>query len=227
MAENQGQVGWRMLHFAQQDLTGLLAHYGYLAVVVLVGLESMGVPLPGETMLITAAVYAGSTHRLHIALVILAAAAGAILGDNLGYFIGREGGFRLLRRSGYRVGISEARLRLGEYLFRRYGGRVVFFGRFVAVLRALAALLAGVNRMPWPRFLAFNAAGGFCWAILYGIGGYAFGRELDRVTGPFRWVLVVLAVAATIGFLVFLRRDEERLQADADRALGLVRVDRP
>jgi membrane protein DedA with SNARE-associated domain len=213
-----------MLHLAEQDLTGLLAHYGYLAVVVLIGLESMGVPLPGETMLITAAIYAGSTHRLNIGLVILAAVAGAILGDNLGYLIGREGGFRLLRRYGHRVGISEARLRLGQYLFRRYGGRVVFFGRFVAVLRALAALLAGVNHMPWPRFLTFNAAGGFCWAMVYGIGGYAFGRELDRVTGPFRWVLVALAVAGTIAFLVFLRRNEERLQAEADRAFGVVRV---
>jgi len=216
-----------MLHLAEQDLTGLLAHYGYLAVVVLIGLESMGIPLPGETMLITAAVYAGSTHRLSIGLVILAAVAGAILGDNLGYFIGREGGFRLVRRYGHRIRVTEARLRLGAYLFRRYGAQVVFFGRFVALLRALAALLAGVNHMPWPRFLTFNAAGGFCWAMLYGIGGYAFGRELDRVTGPFRWVLVVLALAATVGFLVFLRRNEERLQAEADRTLGMVRVDRP
>lgn len=215
-----------MLHLAEQDLTGVPAHYGYLAVVVLVAVESMGVPLPGETMLITAAIYAGSTHRLNIGLVILAAVAGAVLGDNLGYFIGREGGFRLLRRYGHRVGITEARLRVGEYLFRRYGAQVVFFGRFVAILRALAALLAGVNHMPWPRFLTFNAAGGFCWAMVYGIGGYAFGRELDRVTGPFRWVLVVLALAASIGFVVFLRRNEERLQAEADRALRVVRVER-
>jgi membrane protein DedA with SNARE-associated domain len=215
-----------MLQLAQQDLTGFLANYGYLAVVVLIALESMGVPLPGETMLITAAIYAGSTHRLNIGLVILAAVAGAVLGDNLGYFIGREGGYRLLRRSGHRVGITDARLRLGEYLFGRYGAQVVFFGRFVAILRALAALLAGVNHMPWPRFLTFNAAGGFCWAMVYGIGGYAFGRELDRVTGPFRWVLVVLALAGTIGFVVFLRRNEERLQAEADRALRVVRVER-
>jgi membrane protein DedA with SNARE-associated domain len=215
-----------MLYLAQQDLNGLLSHYGYLAVIVLIALESMGIPLPGETMLLTAAIYAGSTHRLNIGLVILAAVAGAILGDNLGYFIGREGGYRLLRRYGHRVGITDARLRLGQYLFRRYGGRVVFFGRFVAILRALAALLAGVNHMPWPRFLTFNAAGGFCWAMVYGIGGYAFGRELDRVTGPFRWVLVVLALAGTIGFVVFLRRNEERLQAEADRALRVVRVER-
>ncbi len=215
-----------MLHLAEQDLTGLLAHYGYLAVVVLIAVESMGIPLPGETMLITAAIYAGSTHRLNIGLVILAAVAGAVLGDNLGYFIGRECGFRLLRRYGHRVGITDARLRLGQYLFRSYGAQVVFFGRFVAILRALAAVLAGVNHMPWPRFLTFNAAGGFCWAMVYGIAGYAFGRELDRVTGPVRWVLVVLALAGTIGFVVFLRRNEERLQAEADRALRVVRVER-
>lgn len=206
-----------MLHLAEQDLTALLTQYGYLAVLVLVGLESMGIPLPGETMLITAAVYAGSTHRLHIVLVIVAAATGAILGDNLGYLIGREGGYRLLRRYGHYIGIPLARIRLGRYVFRRWGGVVVFGGRFVAVLRALAAFLAGVNRMPWPRFLAYNAAGGICWATLWGTAGYIFGREIDRVTGTYRGGLLVLAVAATVGFIVFIRRNEARLQAMADR----------
>jgi membrane protein DedA with SNARE-associated domain len=196
----------------------LLTQYGYLAVIVLVGLESTGIPLPGETMLITAAVYAGSTHRLNIAVVILAAVTGAIVGDNLGYVLGREGGFRLVRRYGPYVGITEARLRLGRYVFRRYGGWVVFFGRFVAVLRALAAFLAGVNRMPWRRFLIFNAAGGICWATLWGTAGYTFGREIDRVTGGYRWGLVAVAVAGTAAFLIFVRRHEDRLQAAADRA---------
>jgi membrane protein DedA with SNARE-associated domain len=207
-----------ILQLAQQDLIGLLTHYGYLAVIVLVGLESTGIPLPGETMLITAAVYAGSTHRLQIGGVILAAVAGAILGDNLGYLVGREGGLRLVRRYGPYVGITESRLRLGQYVFLRYGAWVVFFGRFVTVLRALAAFLAGVTRMPWRRFLTFNAAGGICWATLWGTGGYIFGRELDRLTGTYRWALVVVALVAVLAFLGFLRRNEERWQAEADRS---------
>jgi membrane protein DedA with SNARE-associated domain len=141
-----------VLQLAEQDLTHLLMTFGYLAVLVLVGLESTGIPLPGETMLLTAAIYAGTTHRLRIALVIAAAAIGAILGDNLGWWIRREGGYRLLRRYGRYVRLDTRRLKLGQYLFQRYGGQVVFFGRFVAVLRTFAAFLAGANQMPWRRF---------------------------------------------------------------------------
>src|SRR5712692_6712168 len=121
------------------------------------------------------------THLLAIALVIVAAASGAILGDNLGYWVGREAGYRLLRRYGRYIRLEERRLKLGQYLFRRHGGKVVFFGRFVAVLRTWAAFLAGTNRMPWNRFLVFNAAGGILWATLYGLGGYTLGKEVHRL----------------------------------------------
>lgn len=208
-----------VLQLAEQDLTHLLMTYGYLAVLVLVGLESTGIPLPGETMLLTAAIYAGTTHQLHIALIIAAAAAGAILGDNLGWWVGREGGYRLLRRYGTYVRLDTRRLKLGQYLFRRYGGQVVFFGRFVAVLRTFAAFLAGANRMPWRRFLLFNAAGGILWATLFGMGGFLLGKEIHRLAGPVRIVAVVLAVLATIAFLLFLRRNESRLEAEAERAI--------
>jgi membrane protein DedA with SNARE-associated domain len=103
-------------------------------------------------MLLVAAIDAGTTHQLSIVLVILAATCGAILGDNLGFWIGREGGYRLLRRYGRYIGFNERRVKLGLYLFRTQGGKIVFFGRFVAVLRAWAAFLAGVNRMQWSRF---------------------------------------------------------------------------
>ena len=137
----------------------LISAYGYWGVAAIVTLESMGVPLPGETIVIGAAVYAAKTHQLHIGLIIVAAAAGAILGDNLGYAIGRGIGYRLLLRYGRFVGLTEPRIKLGQYLFLRYGGRIVFFGRFVSEIRAFAALLAGINRMQWDRFLAANAAG--------------------------------------------------------------------
>jgi len=149
-----------MFHAATTDLQHFLVTYGYWAVFVFVAIESIGIPFPGETMLLVAAIDAGTTHQLSIVLVILAATCGAILGDNLGFWIGREGGYRLLRRYGRYIGFNERRVKLGLYLFRKHGGKIVFFGRFVAVLRAWAAFLAGTNRMRWPRFLLFNALGG-------------------------------------------------------------------
>ena len=109
---------------SQLDLSGWIAVYGYWAVLVLVGLESMGLPLPGETALISAAVYAGTSHELNIIGVVAAAAAGAVIGDNIGYEIGRLMGFPILRRYGPHIGVDERRLRVGQYLFRRYGGAV-------------------------------------------------------------------------------------------------------
>ena len=127
---------------------------------------------PGETALVTAAVYAGATHNLNIAMVILAAITGAIVGDNIGFLVGRQFGYRLLLRHGSLFRLTTARIKLGQFLFLRHGGKMVFFGRFIAVLRALAALLAGVNCMAWPRFLIFNAAGGIVWAGGYGTLAY-------------------------------------------------------
>ncbi len=135
-----------MFHFNASGLTHLLATYGYWALLLFVAIESTGIPFPGETMLLVAAIAAGTTHQLSIAFVIMAAASGAILGDNLGFWVGREGGYY-----GRYVRLEERRLKLGRYLFLKHGGKVVFFGRFVAVLRAWAAFLAGTNRMRWPR----------------------------------------------------------------------------
>lgn len=208
-----------MPHFAAQDLQHLLTLYGYWAVIVLVGLESVGLPVPGETMLIAAALYAGSTHRLNIIVVIGAAALGAIIGDNIGYAIGHEGGYRLLRRLARPLHISEAKLKVGQYLFRRHGGKVVFFGRFVALLRALAAFLAGTNRMRWPRFFMANALGGIVWAGLYGMAAYAFGEEINNFEGPVGKVLAGLAVLAIIVIIILLRKYEGKLEEEAERAM--------
>ena len=155
-----------MFHVAFTDLQHFLATYGYWAVFFFVAIESIGIPFPGETMLLVAAIDAGTTHQLSIVLVIAAATCGAIVGDNIGFWVGREGGYRVLRRYGRYIGFDERKLKVGIYLFRKHGGKVVFFGRFVAVLRAWAAFLAGVNRMPWSRFLLFNALGGIVWATL-------------------------------------------------------------
>lgn len=208
-----------MLHVATADLQHFLSTYGYWAVLVFVAIESTGIPFPGETMLLIAAIDAGITHHLSILLVIVAAASGAILGDNLGFWVGREGGFRLLRRYGRYIHLNESRLKLGLYLFRKHGGKVVFFGRFVAVLRAWAAFLAGTNRMPWPRFLLFNALGGIIWATIYGLGGYFLGDNIHRLTGPVGIIFIVLAVLIIIAFVVFVSRNERRLEEEAEKAL--------
>src|SRR5256886_11489333 len=123
-------------------------------------------------MLVTAAIYAGTTGRLSIFWVIVASAAGAILGDNIGYVIGRTGGYRLVKRYGRYIRLEENRLRLGQYLFQKHGSKVVFFGRFISVLRIFAAFLAGVNQMHWRRFLIFNAAGGIVLSTLHRVAAY-------------------------------------------------------
>ncbi len=208
-----------MLHFATNNLTHLLESYGYWAVLIFVAIESTGIPFPGETMLLAAAIYAGTSHRLVIPFVIAAAAAGAIIGDNAGFWVGREGGYRLLRRYGKYIRLDERKLKLGQYLFRQHGGKVVFFGRFVAVLRAWAAFLAGTNRMSWPRFLAFNATGGILWAALYGLGGYVLGDNVHKLEGPVGAITLALGVIAIVASFVLLRRNEERLEDEAERAM--------
>jgi membrane protein DedA with SNARE-associated domain len=197
----------------------LLTHAGYGAIMLAICVESLGVPFPGEATLLAAAIYAGTTHGLNITLVIAAAAAGAIIGGIIGFCIGRSFGFWLLTKYGRAIGMNERRVRLGQYLFLRYGGAVVFFGRFVALLRALASFLAGANRMSWPRFLAFNAAGGIVWSSLYGLGAYVFGKEMHHVAGPIGLTLGVVALIAIVACIVFLRRNEKRLEDEAERAL--------
>jgi len=197
--------------FSLHHLTDLLHDYGYGLVGLVVGLEAMGLPLPGESLVIAAALYAGSTHELSIPFVVAAAAAGAIIGDNIGYLIGRVVGLRLLRRYGSYVLLPPERLEVGRRLFAKHGGKVVLFGRFVAILRTLAALLAGANGMSWPRFLLANAVGGIAWACLYGFGAYALGHAITRVQGPLGIAAVVIAIVVIAATVIYTRRKERRL----------------
>ena len=205
------------------QLQHLIGTYGAWLVGAVVGLESMGIPLPGETTLVTAALYAGTTGRLSITSVVLGAAAGAIVGDNIGFWIGRRFGYRWVVRHQSALRLTPRRLKLGQYLFLRHGGKVVFVGRFVAVLRAFAALLAGLNRMPWRRFLVFNMIGAIVWAVAYGGGAYAFGDKLTSVLGETGILLSAAAAAlVVIGFLL-ARKYERRLSDEAERYLPLTR----
>lgn len=205
--------------FIAGDLTHLIENFGYVVVAGVVALEGMGIPLPGETALVVAAVYAERTHHLNVGLVIAAAGAGAIAGDNIGFCIGREIGYRLVLRFGHYVGLNESRIKLGQYLFERHGGKLVFAARFVAALRTLAPLLAGLNRMAWRRFVVFDAGGGVLWATAVGTGAYLLGRGMEHVAKPAGIAIGVVAVLTIISGAMFLRRHEARLEADAERAI--------
>ncbi len=200
-------------------LHSLVVQYGPWAVFALVALESTGIPLPGETILITAAILAGRTHEGSIVEIIALAAAGAIVGDNIGFWVGRELGLSLLIKHGGRIGLDEDKLKLGQYMFMRFGGAIVFFGRFVAVLRAFAAVLAGANKLePW-RFFMFNAAGGIVWASLFGLGGYILGHDFHKIAGPFGLAGLVAALGVMVFFWFHYRKNEAQWIEKAKAAL--------
>ncbi|HEY3157683.1 MAG TPA: DedA family protein [Vicinamibacterales bacterium] len=203
----------------ENQIAQLVSTYGLWLVAVVIGLESMGIPLPGETTLVAAALYVGATGRVNIFFVVMAAAAGAIIGDNIGYWIGRRFGYPWIVRHQSKLHLTPRRLKLGQYLFLRHGGKVVFFGRFVAILRALAALLAGINRMDWTRFLVFNATGGIVWTSVYGFGAFLFGRRLTNTLSSVGFLLAGAAVVLVVVGLIVVRRHERRWADKAERAL--------
>src|SRR6266699_7320122 len=161
-------------------VSGLVASYGYVVLFFLVGLESLGLPLPGETALVTAAAFAALGH-LSIYGVVATAVAAAVIGDNGGYWIGRTGGIALVRRYGRFLHLHEAHLERARDFFGRHGPPTVFIGRFIALLRTWTAVLAGAARMPYGRFMLYNALGAVCWAGVVSALGYLFGRHLPRL----------------------------------------------
>ena len=182
-------------------MTDLLISYGLVLLFAVVAAESAGVPLPGETALIAAAILAGRGHY-SIVEVIAVAAAAAILGDNVGYLIGRTGGRKLLERWGPIKRYAERVLPPGERFFKKHGGKTVFIGRFVAVLRVTAAWLAGITHMPWWRFFLWNAAGGIVWATGVSLLAYYFGKAAaDAVATYGVYALVAIVVIAALAFV--------------------------
>ena len=200
------------------SLIRLIQVHGPWIISVVVALESAGMPLPGETILIAAALLA-ATNQIDIAVVVAAAAAGAIVGDGIGYTVGRRFGIPLLRKYGRYIRLDENRLLIGRYLFFRYGNAVVFFGRFIAVLRMFAALLAGANSMPAGRFFFFNVTGGICWACLFGFGAYVVGAEIYKISKTLSLVSLGLFVGAGFALSIIIRRYEIELLRQAERGL--------
>jgi membrane protein DedA with SNARE-associated domain len=206
-------------------LTHLIVTYGYWAILIGVAVDSFGVPLPGEAMLLTASVSAGATRQLVLPLVIMAAAAGGVIGDNLSYYLGRQGGTRLLQRFGSLVHLNRRRQLLAQYLFRRYGAPVVVIGRFIPIIHIATAVLAGVNAMSWRRFALYNGLGCLLWASLLGLAGFSLGQiaiEVDRAVLAFA---VPGASVIAIGVLLLLRLFETRLQRQAEAVMAEPRGD--
>ena len=196
-------------------MTHFFTHHGLPLLSVVVMIESFGIPLPGETALIAFGVLASQGHY-RIEWVIVAAAAGAIVGDNLGYWlIGRLGGRTLFRRWRWLNTYADRVLPRAEALMERHGGKTVFLGRFVSVLRYTVAWIAGLSRMGWWRFLFWNAAGGIVWATAVGLIAYYSGRAAaDAIQRYGLYAAAAVAVAIALGWITVRRarrRAEKRL----------------
>ena len=204
------------------QLVAILSRLGYLSVFLLITLENLGLPLPGETVLVGAAIYAGQTHQLDIILIIFAAASGGALGGTIGFWLGRIFGPILTEKYGRLIGLTPRRIILGEYLFKKWGGLIIFFGRFVALLRVLAGILAGLNHFDPVRFFIFNAAGALLWSIIFGCGGYFFGSAIHQVAGPIGWIILIGVMIGGFFIYRYLKQNEARLMREAEQALSTV-----
>jgi membrane protein DedA with SNARE-associated domain len=185
------------LHDAGSLVAPYLDRYGYAAVFGALLLEAFGLPLPGETALIAGAALAGE-GKLHLAPLLACAWLAAVLGDNIGFAIGRFGGRRLIVRYGAKIGITESRLVRVEAVFRRYGGAVVLVARFFALLRQLNGIVAGTVGMGWWRFLSYNAVGAALWVSAWGFGVYYFGQTLGHVLTRIHGLGYVIGLLALI-----------------------------
>lgn len=212
MRELTYSPGTRTRCLDSADVTHFFINHGLPLLFVVIMLESFGLPLPGETALIAFGVLAAQGHY-SIVWVIVLAAAGAIIGDNLGYWLlGRIGGRALFRRWGWLRRYSDRVLPRAERIMRRHGGKTVFFGRFVAVLRVSAAAVAGLAHMNWWKFLFWNASGGIVWATAVGLAAFYGGKAVaDAIQRYGLYAAGVLVVGLVLGGLV-ARRVKQRVE---------------
>jgi membrane protein DedA with SNARE-associated domain len=204
-----------------QILQNVLHTLGYPGVALFIMIESAGIPFPGETMLLLAAFYAAIDHQMSIVLIIVFAALGAIVGDNLGFYAGRTGGKAFAERYGRYLFLKPEHMKRAESFFAKHGDKTVFLGRFVAILRAWAAFLAGINQMNWKTFLVYNAAGGILWATIYGLLGYFAGRvfqnnfsKVEHIASIVTWSL---GGAIALGVIIFVIRHYVRQRGQTQK----------
>jgi membrane protein DedA with SNARE-associated domain len=196
-----------------------ISTYGVWLVAAFIALESIGAPLPAEAALIAAAVYAATSHDIDIGWLLGVATLAAIAGNTAGYWIGRRFGYRLLARYGHRVGLTEGRIKIGQWLFLRYGGRFVFVARFLPFLRNMAAVLAGAHRMAPLRFFLASSAAALAWVLCFGLAAYAFGDAFAHAASPATIGLAAVALLVVVMLPVLILRWEKRLLVEAELAL--------
>jgi membrane protein DedA with SNARE-associated domain len=187
-----------------QTAAPFLDSYGYVGVASLLVLEDFGLPVPGETILIAAAIYAG-TGRLNVVVLLLVAIIAAIIGDNIGFAIGHYGGDRLVRRYGRYVLLSPEKLEHAKEFFNRHGGWVVVIARFVEGLRQLNGIIAGTAEMRWRRFLVYNVVGASLWASAWVTAGYLAGNNIGpiyKIVQRYQWYALAVAVLVVVGLVV-------------------------
>lgn len=187
---------------------------GYLLPAI-IGLESMGVPSPGETALVAAAVLA-SQGKLHIWLVIVIGVSSAIIGDNIGYLLGRRIGRDVLEARGPLHQHRKRAIQAGDRFFKRHGPKAVFLARWIALVRFAAAWLAGINRMPLKQFFFWNALGGITWGITFGLAGYYGGHAATKVFATVGLIGAIVLGALVVGGLLYLRMRERRATPEAE-----------
>jgi membrane protein DedA with SNARE-associated domain len=197
----------------------LIHQYGPVIVFALVCLESIGLPVPGETILVTAAIYAGTTHDLNVLWIIVAATVGATLGSAIAFWIGQSYGYPLLLRSGPYIGLTESRIKIAQYVLRRRGILVVLAARFVAVLRSMVGLVAGATRMPAASFMLANFGGAVAWPLMFGLAAFYLGKAVEEFAGPGAIAVGIIAGIAIVTMALYFRRKEHELAGAAERAI--------
>ncbi len=218
-----------------QMLQDALHVVGYPAIAFFIFIECVGIPIPGETMLLLASFYAATDNRLQIPIVIACAAVGAILGDNVGYYIGYKGGRALVQRFGRYFFVKMEHLDKAERFFTRHGAKTVFFGRFISLLRIWSAFLAGMNKMDWRTFLIYNGLGGIVWSTYVGLLGYTAGRvfhehfdQVEQLARTLGWLGFGIAALSIIAIVIFVRlrlkrsskvTEEQERQAEQEHSL--------
>lgn len=201
--------------FSLASLQHILHVIGYPAVTLFILVESAGIPLPGEIIVLLASFSAGTDEHLQLPIIIACAAAGAVIGDNIGYYIGCTGGRTCIERFGRYFFLKTQHLVKAETFFSRYGAKTVFFGRFISLLRIWTAILAGMNHMPWRTFLLYNALGGIVWACFIGLLGYLAGHvfhqhfeQVDLLVKTIGWGGLAIVVVIGAGAVFFYRRSK-------------------
>jgi membrane-associated protein len=202
-----------MTHHIIDLLRATVVHYGYWAVAALLLLESAGLPLPGETVLLLASFLAYTEHELKLPWLIVVATLATTLGGELGFALGRHGGRPLIERYQNAFGIRPENMARGERLFARYGPATVFLARFIFGMRVLASLLAGALRMPWRKFALFNFLGAALWVAAISSAGYLFGGHWNRLVHDLKRFDLVVAIVVVLAAILWWWRNRSRRDA--------------